>query len=160
MLLARLKVILKKQYLKNGLKITCAESCTGGMLAAALTDLPGSSAIFDRGFITYSNTAKIELLGVSPKTLDEYGAVSEQVAREMALGALLRSDAQVAVSVTGIAGPGASSFKPEGRVCFALAKQKSSCRTEVVEFGSIGRGNVRFESCRFALKWLSEIDKF
>ena len=130
------------------------------MLASALTDLPGSSDIFDRGFITYSNDAKIQLLGVSPKTLAKVGAVSKEVAREMALGALLRSDAHIAVSVTGIAGPGASNFKPEGRVYFAIAQQKGICRTHKVEFGAIGRKNVRLESCRFALKWLSDAHKY
>ena len=113
------------------------------MIAAALTDLPGSSAIFDRGFVTYSNAAKIEMLGVLPATLATHGAVSEQVAREMAMGALQRSAAQIAVSVTGIAGPGGSEFKPEGRVCFGLARAGQSCITETVEFGAIGRDAVR-----------------
>ena len=113
------------------------------MIAAALTDLPGSSAIFDRGFVTYSNAAKIEMLGVLPATLATHGAVSEQVAREMAMGALQRSAAQIAVSVTGIAGPGGSEFKPEGRVCFGLARVGQPCVTETVEFGAIGRDAVR-----------------
>ena len=159
MQLFRLQEKLKNEYLKQGLKISCAESCTGGMLACALTELPGSSAIFDRGFITYSNNAKIELLGVSAKTLAEKGAVSEEVAREMALGALLRSDANVAVSVTGIAGPGGSEFKPEGCVHFSLAYKKGTCITHKMEFGAIGRKNVRLESCRFALKCLCDAQK-
>ena len=159
MSLASLKGTLRKHYLKKGLKISCAESCTGGMLAAKLTDLPGSSAIFDRGFITYSNNAKIELLGVSRKTLVKYGAVSEEVAREMALGALLRSDAHVAISITGIAGPGASKFKPEGLVYFAVAQKKNISLAQKIEFGAIGRKNVRIACCKFALKWLFEIQK-
>ena len=89
-----------------GLKITCAESCTGGMISAALTDIAGSSAIFEQGFVTYSNGAKQKMLGVSHKTLADYGAVSEAVAREMAEGALRQAQADLAISVSGIAGPG------------------------------------------------------
>ena len=126
----------------KGLRIACAESCTGGMLAALLTQTAGSSDVFDRGFVTYSNAAKIELLGVTPATLDSYGAVSEQVASEMAAGALAHSVADIAVSITGIAGPGGSEFKPEGRVCFGLA-DSSGVLVETVEFGAIGRDLVR-----------------
>lgn len=122
--------------------IACAESCTGGMVAAALTDLPGSSTMFDRGFVTYTNAAKIDMLGVSASTLAACGAVSEPVAREMALGALSRSQAQVAVSVTGIAGPGGSEHKPEGRVCFAIA-QGAEAISDTQEFGALGRDKVR-----------------
>ena len=130
--------------------IACAESCTGGMVAAALTDLPGSSAIFDRGFVTYTNAAKIDLLGVSPDTLTAHGAVSEQVALEMARGALARSGAQIAVSITGIAGPGGSEHKPEGRVCFGLATA-AGVQTETVEFGAQGRDAVRLAARDHAL---------
>ncbi len=105
----------------RGLRISTAESCTGGMVAVALTDIAGSSDVFERGFVTYSNAAKVEMLGVSGGTLAAHGAVSEEVAREMATGALAHSQADIAVAVTGIAGPGGSEFKPEGRVCFALA---------------------------------------
>ncbi|MBA97905.1 MAG: CinA family protein [Sulfitobacter sp.] len=126
----------------RGVMIACAESCTGGMVAAALTDLPGSSTMFDRGFVTYTNAAKIDMLGVSASTLAACGAVSEPVAREMALGALSRSQAQVAVSVTGIAGPGGSEHKPEGRVCFAIA-QGSEAISDTQEFGALGRDKVR-----------------
>ena len=122
--------------------VTCAESCTGGMLAAALTDLPGASALLDRGFVTYTNAAKIAMLGVSPETLEQHGAVSEQVAEEMARGALQHSEAQIAVSITGIAGPGGSEHKPEGRVCFGLATA-TGVQTETVEFGAQGRDAVR-----------------
>ena len=128
--------------LDKGLRIATAESCTGGMVAAALTDIPGSSAVFERGFVTYTNTAKSEMLGVREATLAAHGAVSEQVAREMALGALVNSDAEIAVAVTGIAGPGGSEFKPEGRVCFGLATDRG-CITETVEFGAPGRDAVR-----------------
>ena len=103
--LPNLQSALLETYRKKRQKITCAESCTAGMVAAALTDLPGSSEIFDRGFVTYSNAAKLEMLGVLETTLDQHGAVSEQVAREMALGALQRSDADISIAVTGIAGP-------------------------------------------------------
>ena len=105
----------------KGLRIATAESCTGGMVSAALTDIAGSSAVFERGFVTYSNQAKIDLLGVSPETLAAFGAVSNEVAREMALGAKTRAGVEMAVSITGIAGPGGSAHKPEGSVCFGLA---------------------------------------
>ena len=124
-------------------KIVVAESCTGGMLAAALTDLPGSSAIFERGFVTYSNAAKTELLGVSADTLARHGAVSEPVAKEMARGALERSDGDIALSITGIAGPGGSDHKPEGRVCFGLAISGGAVTSEIIEFGAKGREAVR-----------------
>lgn len=126
----------------QGVMIATAESCTGGMVAAALTDIAGSSAIFDRGFVTYTNAAKMQMLGVTNASLDAYGAVSEQVAIEMALGAIAHSAAQIAVSITGIAGPGGSDHKPEGRVCFGLASG-GACRAETVEFGALGRANVR-----------------
>ena len=123
--------------------IACAESCTGGMIAAALTEISGSSDAFDRGFVTYSNAAKQDMLGVRAETLASFGAVSEEVAREMAEGALARSRAGIVVSVTGIAGPGGSEFKPEGRVCFGLAQKDRATRCETVEFGAIGRAKVR-----------------
>jgi nicotinamide-nucleotide amidase len=125
-----------------GLTITTAESCTGGMVAAALTDLPGSSTIFERGFVTYSNAAKTDLLGVSPDTLAAHGAVSEAVAGEMAAGARHQARADIAVAVTGIAGPGGSEFKPEGRVCFGL-NYGSEAIVETVDFGTLGRDAVR-----------------
>ncbi len=142
--------ILLERAVARGVMITSAESCTGGMVAAALTDLPGSSEMFDRGFVTYTNDAKIELLGVLPATLDAFGAVSEEIAREMAQGALARSDAQIAVSITGIAGPGGSDHKPEGRVCFALATP-TTVQAETKEFGALGRANVRLAARNHAL---------
>lgn len=137
----------------KGVIIATAESCTGGMVSAAITDVPGSSRVFDRAFITYSNDAKIRMLGVSPTTLEAHGAVCEQVAAEMALGALAHSDADIAVAITGIAGPGGSDHKPEGRVCFGIAT-KSTTNTETVEFGALGRSNVRQKAKEHALSTL------
>tara|TARA_B100001093_G_scaffold215577_1_gene206934 strand:- start:332 stop:817 length:486 start_codon:yes stop_codon:yes gene_type:complete len=132
--------------------ICCAESCTGGMVASALTDLPGSSLTFDRGFVTYSNSAKIDILGVEEQTLKSFGAVSEEVAREMAIGALYISQASLSISITGIAGPDGSDSKPEGQVCFGLALKDGKCTSQTVDFGAIGRSNVREASCKFALE--------
>lgn len=140
----------------RGATIATAESCTGGMVAAALTDIAGSSAAFDRGFVTYSNAAKTAMLGVRPETLAAHGAVSEPVAREMAEGARAASGATIAVAITGIAGPGGSGSKPEGRVCFALAAAGRPTRSETVEFGAIGRANVRAASTRHALRLIRD----
>jgi nicotinamide-nucleotide amidase len=126
-----------------GFRIACAESCTGGLVAVALTDLAGSSDVFDRGFVTYSNQAKIDMLGVRPASLAAFGAVSEQVAQEMAEGAQAAAGVDLAVSTTGIAGPGGSDFKPEGRVCFGLAMRGKATFVETVEFGALGREGVR-----------------
>lgn len=133
--------------------IATAESCTGGLIAGALTEVAGSSDGFDRGFVTYSNAAKMQMLGVRAETLDTYGAVSEQVAAEMAQGALRQSDAGIAVSVTGIAGPGGSEHKPEGRVCFGIS-QPFGTFTQTVEFGAIGRHRVRAATIEHALQLL------
>ncbi|MFE3835751.1 CinA family protein [Pseudogemmobacter sonorensis] len=140
---------------RAGLSLATAESCTGGMVAAALTDVPGASEVFDRGFVTYSNAAKTQMLGVAPRTLADHGAVSEEVAREMAEGALRHSQAGLAVSITGIAGPGGSEFKPEGRVCFGLARQGHPTRVETVEFGAPGRAEVRAAARDHALRLLA-----
>lgn len=139
----------------RGVMIATAESCTGGMVAAALTAVPGSSDVFDRGFVTYSNAAKQDMLAVRSATLAAHGAVSEPVAAEMALGALQHSRAGVAVSVTGIAGPGGSEFKPEGRVCFGIAT-RLGVRAETVEFGAPGRDHVRAAACAHALDLLAQ----
>lgn len=133
--------------------IATAESCTGGLIAGALTEVPGSSDGFDRGFVTYSNAAKMQMLGVRAETLDTHGAVSEQVAAEMAQGALRQSDAGIAVSVTGIAGPGGSEHKPEGRVCFGIS-QPFGTFIQTVEFGAIGRHRVRAATIEHALQLL------
>ncbi|SEK28955.1 nicotinamide-nucleotide amidase [Roseovarius nanhaiticus] len=140
----------------KGVMIAAAESCTGGMVMAALTDVPGSSDVVERGFVTYSNNAKIQLLGVLPQTLEAHGAVSPEVAAEMARGALAASDAQLAVSITGIAGPGGSEHKPEGRVCFGVARQGRDVITDTQEFGALGRGKVRQAARDHALHLLTE----
>jgi len=134
----------------RGWMMATAESCTGGLIAGAITDIAGSSAVFERGFVTYSNAAKIEMLGVRAETLATKGAVSEEVAAEMAQGARDAAGVEIAVSVTGIAGPGGSEFKPEGRVCFGLATPEGT-QTETVEFGAIGRANVRAATVDHAL---------
>jgi len=139
-----------------GFRIATAESCTGGMIAAALTDIAGSSDVFDRGFVTYSNQAKIDMLAVSPQSLADHGAVSEVVAREMAEGALAHSQADLAVATTGIAGPGGSEFKPEGRVCFALARKGQTTRVETIDFGALGRAKVRSAARDHALALLAQ----
>ncbi|WP_090159279.1 CinA family protein [Loktanella sp. DSM 29012] len=140
---------------ERGIMIALAESCTGGLISAALTAVPGSSAVFDRGFVTYTNAAKQAMLDVRSETLDAHGAVSEQVAREMASGALARSQAAIALSVTGIAGPGGSDHKPEGRVCFGVATQAGTF-SETREFGAIGRDAVRAATVTHGLSLLSE----
>ncbi len=138
-----------------GARIATAESCTGGLIAGALTDVAGSSDVFERGFVTYSNEAKVDMLGVRQDTLEAVGAVSEEVAREMAEGALRSSRATLAVSVTGIAGPGGSEFKPEGRVCFGLAQTGKPTQVETVEFGPLGRAAVRQATVEHALALLA-----
>ncbi|MDO5622328.1 MAG: CinA family protein [Paracoccus sp. (in: a-proteobacteria)] len=137
----------------RGVMLATAESCTGGLIAGALTEVPGSSDVMDRGFVTYSNAAKVEMLGIRPETLTAHGAVSEEIAAEMAGGALARSQAGFAVAVTGIAGPGGSEHKPEGRVCFGLASP-TGVQTETVEFGAIGRAQVRAATVEHALHLL------
>jgi nicotinamide-nucleotide amidase len=129
---------------QRGLKIATAESCTGGLVAALLTEIPGSSDVFERGLVTYSNEAKKELLGVPEAVLAEFGAVSEPTARAMALGALQHSRAQVAVSITGVAGPGGGSAeKPVGLVHFACAGPGGRIVAAVRRFGDLGRFEVR-----------------
>jgi nicotinamide-nucleotide amidase len=137
----------------RGVMIATAESCTAGMVAAALTDLAGSSEVFERGFVTYSNAAKTEMLGVTQRALMAHGAVSEAVAAEMARGALDHSAAQLAVAITGIAGPGGSDHKPEGRVCFGVAGP-AGVQVETEEFGALGRAQVRAAARDHALKLL------
>jgi len=140
-----------------GLKIATAESCTGGMVAAALTDIAGSSDVFERGFVTYSNAAKMEMLGVCEQTLAAHGAVSEEVAREMAAGALAHSRADLAVSITGIAGPGGGSAnKPVGLVWFGVARRGGHIEARRQVFPDEGRAEIRRVATVFALELLLE----
>ena len=138
-----------------GLKIATAESCTGGLVAALLTEIPGSSAVVERGFVVYSNEAKQDLLGVPAETVRSHGAVSEAVARAMAEGALSASQADLAVSVTGVAGPdGGTPEKPVGLVWFGCARRDAATVAREKRFGDIGRGGVRIASVRVALEML------
>lgn len=146
---------LVRQATAMGQTIACAESCTGGLVAAALTDVAGSSAVFLAGYVTYSNAAKMDLLAVTAEDLSAFGAVSEPVAAQMAAGALARAGADLAVSTTGIAGPGGSEFKPEGRVCFGLARKGTPTVTETVDFGALGRAQVRAAARDHALRLLA-----
>jgi nicotinamide-nucleotide amidase len=140
---------------ERGLMVATAESCTGGLVAAALTAIPGSSAVVERGFVTYTNEAKIEMLGVREATLDTVGAVSPETAEAMVWGALTNSRAQIAVSVTGIAGPGgATETKPVGLVHFAAATEDGRLMRREERFGDIGRDEVRRRSVVVALHLL------
>ena len=144
---------LKNLCINNNIKLVSCESCTGGLLGFEITKIPGSSEYFDRGFITYSNSSKCSILGVSDKTIQRYGAVSRQVAKEMAIGGLKNSDAQYSVSITGIAGPGSQGAKPEGLVWFGMANRSISVAKKR-NFGPLGRNAVRDESCKHALNLL------
>lgn len=136
----------------RGILIATAESCTGGLIAGALTDIAGSSDVVDRGFVTYSNEAKMEMLGVLPATLGAHGAVSRETALEMAAGALSHSQAGIAISVTGIAGPGGGSRqKPVGLVWFGLAVTGQPVRAECRQFDDKGRDFIRRETVKTAL---------
>jgi len=138
-----------------GLRIATAESCTGGLVAGALTGIPGSSAVVDRGFVTYANAAKVELLGVPEALIAAHGAVSEPVAIAMAEGALARSAADLTVAVTGITGPGGGSAeKPVGLVHFAAARKGGPTRHHVHSFEDLGRDSIRYASVREALALL------
>jgi nicotinamide-nucleotide amidase len=136
-----------------GLKIATAESCTGGLVAAALTEIPGSSDVVDRGFVVYTNEAKLSLLGVRPELIAKHGAVSAEVALAMAKGALGQAPVQVTVSVTGIAGPlGGTRDKPVGLVHMAVARAGRDTLHRECRFGDIGRSEVRLKSVEWALK--------
>lgn len=134
------------------LRVCTAESCTGGLLAGLLTDIPGSSSVFERGFVTYSNRAKEEMLGIPGDVLADYGAVSEPVARMMAEGALEASRANIAVAITGVAGPGGGTrMKPVGTVHVACARENRAVVHEMLQTGDIGRENVRLAAVECAL---------
>lgn len=142
---------------ERGVKIVTAESCTGGLVAGLLTEIAGSSDVVERGFVTYSNEAKTDLLGVPTAILEAYGAVSKQTALAMAAGALVNSRADLAVAVTGIAGPGGGSLeKPVGLVHFAAARDGRAIHREE-RFGDIGRSAVRLKAVAVALALLSEL---
>lgn len=139
----------------KSIKIVTAESCTGGLVAGALTDVAGSSDVFERGFVTYSNEAKQDCLGVSKETLEQFGAVSAETARAMAEGALARAPGQLTVAVTGIAGPGGGTpAKPVGLVYFAAARTGFETLIEERRFGDIGRSGIRAEAVETALNLL------
>jgi nicotinamide-nucleotide amidase len=141
-----------------GRRVAVAESCTGGLVTAAITEIPGSSAMFEAGFVTYSNEAKLKLLGVSSDVLETFGAVSIAVAWGMARGALERTNADVAVAITGIAGPeGGSEKKPVGTVVFACATRDGdpdAVAADSRNFGDLGRGGIRFQAALCALELL------
>jgi len=145
---------LADRLVELGVVLSAAESCTGGWLAKVCTDLPGSSAWFERGFVTYSNEAKQEMLGVREETLLSHGAVSEKTVVEMAVGALANSRAQIAVAISGIAGPGGGTpDKPVGTVCFAWAMEGREPHSERCRFDG-DREAVRLQAVRFALHGL------
>jgi nicotinamide-nucleotide amidase len=142
----------------HGLKIATAESCTGGLVAGALTDIAGSSEVVDRGFVTYSNEAKQKMLGVPAETITQHGAVSRETAEAMARGALGNADADLVVSITGIAGPGGGSAgKPVGLVHFAAASRNGALVHAEMRYGDIGRSDVRRKSVLQALTMLKAI---
>ena len=152
-------------YRERGLMIVAAESCTGGLLSATLTAISGSSDVLERGFVTYSNAAKVEMLSVEARVIEAMGAVSREVALAMAAGALLNSKAHIAAAITGIAGPGGgSAAKPVGLVHFAVAKRISMSAGQMdyraihhqEKFGDIGRTEVQEESVAVALKLLRQ----
>ena len=142
----------------RGLTLATAESCTGGLIAATLTDVPGSSDVFDRGYVTYSNQAKSDMLGIAPDLITQHGAVSELVARHMAQGALANSSCNVAVAVTGIAGPGGGSeHKPVGLVHIAVAESNGNSRHQKCLFGPLSRTEIRQNTVEKALILLDDI---
>jgi nicotinamide-nucleotide amidase len=146
----------------RGKCIVVAESCTGGLVSAALTEIPGSSDVFQAGYVTYSNESKMKMLGVSSDVLETFGAVSVATAWSMAQGALAKSDADVAVAITGIAGPnGGTANKPVGTVVFARARRGADPKEIVAdrkEFGDLGRGGVRLQAALCALELLMPVD--
>ncbi|EJZ21440.1 CinA family protein [Rhizobium sp. Pop5] len=144
-----------RDFTAAGLMVSTAESCTGGLISGALTEISGSSAVVDRGFVTYTNTAKVELLGVQEQTLLTFGAVSEETARQMVHGALFRSRADIAVAVTGIAGPGGGSAeKPVGLVHLAAKARTGTLVHRKMLYGDIGRAEVRLATVRTALQMI------
>jgi nicotinamide-nucleotide amidase len=157
-LLLRLAESVLAEARAQRLRIATAESCTGGLIGGLLTEIPGSSDVLDRGFIVYSNRAKSDLLGVPGDLIADQGAVSEAVARSMAEGAVENSNAHMAVSVTGVAGPGGGTkFKPVGLVHIAAAREGRSILHEAHRFGDIGRSEIRLASVEAALLLLQRL---
>ncbi len=155
--ITRLARALGRACLRRGVDVATAESCTGGGAAEAITRISGSSKWFERGFVTYTNAAKKEMLGVSQRTLARHGAVSEEVAREMVVGALKRSDARVSVAITGVAGPtGGSRAKPVGLVWFAWGVRGGTAQARVFRFRG-NRGAIRRRSVGVALRGLIDL---
>jgi nicotinamide-nucleotide amidase len=156
-LLALAELVLSEAREKK-LRIATAESCTGGLIGGLLTEIPGSSDVFERGFIVYSNRAKSDLLGVPGDLIADMGAVSEPVARAMAEGAVENSHAHMAVAVTGVAGPGGGTkLKPVGLVHIAVAREGRSILHEAHRFGDIGRSEVRIKTVEAALELLRRL---
>jgi len=156
-LLALARVVLADAR-EAKLRIATAESCTGGLIGGLLTEIPGSSDVFDRGFIVYSNRAKSDMLGVPGDLIADAGAVSEAVARAMAEGAVENSHAHVAIAVTGVAGPGGGTrMKPVGLVHIAAARERRSILHEAHRFGDIGRGEIRIKAVEAALLLLQRM---
>jgi nicotinamide-nucleotide amidase len=152
--LARLVLTLAREA---GVTLATVESCTGGLVAGALTAIPGSSDVVDRGFVTYSNAAKTELVGVPAELISTFGAVSEPVARAMAEGGVTEAGVGAAVAITGIAGPGGGTLtKPVGLVHIAVARRGAATLHREMRYGDIGREPVRLESVRTALEMLAE----
>jgi nicotinamide-nucleotide amidase len=155
--LDRLALRVAERLAQAKQKLVTAESCTGGWVAQVVTSVAGSSAWFERGFVTYSNDAKRELLGVPPEVLEKHGAVSEETAREMARGALARSKGTIALSITGVAGPaGGSAAKPVGTVCFGWARRDAEPLTQTRVFRG-DRESVRRQSVVHALEKVLEL---
>lgn len=147
-----------REFGASGHMVSTAESCTGGLIAGALTQISGSSAVVDRGFVTYTNEAKIDMLGVSPATLEAFGAVSRETALQMAHGALYRSRAGFSVAVTGIAGPGGgSATKPVGLVHLAATGRSGHMLHREMRYGDIGREQVRLATVKTALEMLLDL---
>ena len=144
-----INLALKKQF-----RISIAESCTGGLLTASLTEIPGSSEVIDRGYVTYSNQSKVDLLNVKKSTLYQHGAVSAETAKEMALGAHEKSDSQLSISITGVAGPSHSEQKVVGLVYFGWAGTQISNNSEHVNFGSLDRQVIRLQAVEHAINIL------
>jgi len=156
--LLRLAEVVLAEAREKKLRIATAESCTGGLIAGLLTEIPGSSDVFERGFIVYSNRAKQDMLGVPGDLIADMGAVSEAVARMMAEGAVGNSNAHVAVAVTGVAGPGGGTkMKPVGLVHIAAARENRSILHEAHRFGDIGRSEIRIKTVVAALELLQRL---